>query len=114
VTPYRYQAELDALRAATKAAAEATQEHLNKNPNTWYPCGFAWVKVKPARGRFVEMCKDQKVGHTNECEGGYDIWNPSGNNTQWMDAKEIGCRAFVTKLNELLPSLKLKVCTRID
>lgn len=114
MTPYRYQVELDALNAATKAAAEATQAHLDKNPNVWYPCGFAWVKIRPARGRFVEMCKEQKVGSTNEFEGGYDIWNPSGNHTQWMDAKEVGARAFVAKLNELLPNLKVKAYTRID
>lgn len=37
-------------------------------------CGFAWVKIFPARGAFVNYLKSIKVGSTNGYEGGYDIW----------------------------------------
>lgn len=37
-------------------------------------CGFAWVKIFPARGKFVNYLKAIGVGSTNGYEGGYDIW----------------------------------------
>ena len=37
-------------------------------------CGFAWVKIFPARGKFVSYLKAIGVGSTNGYEGGYDIW----------------------------------------
>ena len=112
--PYTYQAELDILREAEEAAARATEQHLISNPGVWYPCGFAWVKIRPARGRFVAMCKDRDVGRTDSFEGGYMIYNPSGNHTQWMEAKEVGAQAFVQVLKRHYPELKVYVKARID
>ena len=37
-------------------------------------CGFAWVKIFPARGAFVTYLKKAGIGSTNSYEGGYDIW----------------------------------------
>jgi hypothetical protein len=112
--PYRYQAELDVFNEAQEAAAQATQAYLDANPGVWYPCGFAWVKIRPARGRFVDMCKDRDLGRTDDFEGGFVIYNPSGNHTQWMDAKEVGARAFVEVLKKHYPTLKASVQTRMD
>jgi hypothetical protein len=109
---YKFQAELDLFRRAELAAAEATQKMLNENPGVWFPCGFAWVTIRPARGRFVSMLKDQDVGRTDSYEGGYAIWNPSRNSTQWMDAKIAGCRAFAEVLREA--GIKCSVNSRID
>lgn len=114
MTPYKYQKELDAFREAQLAAELATRRHLQENPGQWYPCGFAWVRIRPARGRFVEMCKDQNVGRTDDFEGGFVIYNPSENPTQWMDAKEVGARAFKEALLKHFPTMKISVQTRID
>lgn len=111
---YRFQPELDVLQAATSAAETATATYLAANPGQWYPCGFAWVKIRPARGRFVSMCKDQQVGDVDEFSGGYTIYNPSGNSTQWMDAKAEGARAFVEVLKRHYPEMKVSVETRMD
>lgn len=111
---YQYQRELDVFREAEEAAAKAASQHLISNPGQWYPCGFAWVKIRPARGRFVSMCKDQDIGRTDSFEGGYVIYNPSGNSTQWMEAKEVGCSAFVQVLKRHYPEMKVSVRTRID
>lgn len=111
---YKYQRELDIYTEAQRAAAQAAQAHIDANPGVWYPCGFAWVKIRPARGRFVEMCKDQGVGRTDDFEGGFVIYNPSENSTQWMEAKEAGARAFVEVLRRHFPEMKVSVQTRID
>ena len=112
--PYKFQRELEIFREAEAAAEKAAQAHIDANPGVWYPCGFAWVKIRPARGRFVEMCKDQDAGRTDDFEGGFVIYNPSGNPTQWMDAKEAGARAFVEVLKRHYPEMKVSVQTRID
>ena len=36
-------------------------------------CGFAWVKIRPARGKFVQFLKDKDLGYQNSYEGGYDL-----------------------------------------
>jgi len=109
-----YAAELGAYHEAQAAAAKATQDHINANPDVWYPCGFAWVKIRPARGPFVAACKENDLGRTDDFEGGFVIYNPSGNHTQWMDAKEVGARAFVEVLKKHYPTMKVSVQTRID
>lgn len=114
MTLYKYQAELDAFLEAQLAAELAARRHLADNPGQWYPCGFAWVKIRPARGRFVQMCKDQGAGHTDDFEGGYVIYNPSGNPTQWMDAKRAGAVAFAETLKRHFPTINVTVETRVD
>ncbi len=111
--PYRYQKELDAYNEAQAAAAKATQEYLNAG-NDWYPCGFSWVRIRPARGRFVDMCKDRNLGKTDDFEGGFVIYNPSGNHTQSMYAKKAGSEAFAAVMKKHFPTMKISAQTRID
>jgi hypothetical protein len=84
---------------AHAAAVAATAATVNANPDVWYPCGFAWVRIKPARGAFVNFLKEIDAGYTSE-EGGYVVYNPSGHPTQWMDAKYAGARAFADVLRK--------------
>lgn len=112
--PYAYQRELDIYTEAQEAAAFATDAYLRANPDHWYPCGFAWVKIRPARGRFVAMCKDRDIGHTDNYAGGFMIYNPSDNATQCMEAKEAGAAAFVAVPKRHYPDMKVRVETRID
>lgn len=109
-----YSRELEIYREAQEAAAFAAQAHIDANPGVWYPCGFALVKIRPARGRFVEACKEHGHGRLDSFEGGFNIYNPSGNTTQWMVAKEIGAAAFVQVLRRHYPKMKVTVQTRID
>jgi hypothetical protein len=76
------------------AAQTAAEAHVNANPGVWYPCGFSWVRFKPARGPIVAHLKSINIGYTDEYNGGYAVYNPSQNPTQWMDAKMVGSRAF--------------------
>lgn len=87
----------EVVNYALAKASEATDKYLVANPNNWYPCGFASVKIKPARGKLVTYLKANKIGRVSY-NGGYQIWNPSGNCTQSMDAKVAGADAFVKVL----------------
>jgi hypothetical protein len=94
---HKLQAEFDAIHVAQVAAALTAKTLIDTNPETWYPCGFAWVIIKPARGPLVEALKILGLGRTSET-GGFMVYNPSSNPTQWMDAKEAGARAFKDSL----------------
>ena len=61
-------------------------------------CGFAWVKIRPARGKFVKWLKDNKIGRANSFEGGYDIWISEYN--QSMQKKEVYADGFARVLIE--------------
>lgn len=87
------------LTEAHSAAVAATAATVNANPDQWYPCGFAWVRIRPARGAFVNFLKEVGAGYTSE-EGGYVVYNPSNNVTQRMDAKMVGAEAFAKVLRD--------------
>lgn len=83
-----------AILDAVQLASEATQKYLNSVGGDSYPCGFAWVNIKPARGPWVKVLKEMKFGRPDTYNGGYTIWNPSGNFCQNVDAKIAGAKAF--------------------
>lgn len=105
------QALEELINDAFNAAAAATDEYIRANPDQWYPCGFAWVNIRPARGPLITMLKKMKIGRTGY-SGGWDIWNPSGHSTQCMDAKLEGARAFADVLNR--HGYKCIALSRID
>jgi hypothetical protein len=106
------QDEIDTLLAnAFTAARVAADEMIAKHPDQWYPCGFAWVAIKPARGPVVKALKEADAGYVSS-EGGYHVYNPSRNPTQWMDAKIAGADAFAKVLREA--GIKAYTESRID
>lgn len=108
-----YSVELALYKAACEAASKACAKKIADNPGVWYPCGFAWVTIKPARGRFIDMLKSLpgETGRVSDA-GGWMIWNPSGHPTQWMDAKIAGAHAFAEVLTDA--GLHCDVDSRID
>jgi hypothetical protein len=101
------------IEEALLACRQAIDAHIAANPGIWYPCGFAWVRIKPARGRFVEALKERNLGQVDDYEGGLLV-SPASGSTQWMDAKEIGCKAFVAVVKKHYPEMRIYVSTRID
>ena len=73
-------------------------------------CGFAWINIKPARGKFVKFLKDNDIGRKDSYYGGYTIW-VSGFG-QSMTRKENYARAFVKVLND--NGLKAYAMSRMD
>lgn len=86
------------VEEAFNKAAEATNKIVLENPGIWYPCGFAWVRLKPARSKLAQYLKDAGLGQTDSYAGGIVVYNPSRNSTQWMDAKVAGAVAFANHL----------------
>lgn len=88
------QAILDeAFAAAKKAEADFRAQH----GEPMY-CGFAWVNVKPGTSKIAKLIKAGGHGRSDSYYGGVTVWNPGGSNTQSMDIKETGARAFANVL----------------
>ena len=88
---------------AKDAAVKAVDEYMKDKEEPMY-CGFANVKVRPAKGKFVNFLKRQGIGDI-AYKGGwrisyYDIMPKSHpwRCTQSMDIKEVGCDAFANTL----------------
>ena len=62
------------------------------------PCGFAWINIKPARGKFVKFLKDNNIGRMDSYYGGYTVW-VSGFG-QSLDRKTAYAQAFASVLKE--------------
>ena len=95
----------DMFLDAKKACLEAVDDYVAKHGEPMY-CGFANVKVYPARGRFVSFMKKADIGSSGY-KGGwrisyYDIMpnDHKYRGTQSMDIKEEGCRAFADALEK--------------
>jgi hypothetical protein len=67
----------------------------------WYvpegACGFAWINIKPARGKFIKYLKDIDAGHKSYY-GGYDVWVHEGG--QSLERKEAYASAFAKVLRD--------------
>jgi len=79
-----------------------------------YPCGFAWINIKPATGPFIKYLKSINVGKRDEFEGGYrlssyDCCAFSGQN---VDVKAMGVEAFAAVLRA--NGIKANTYTRLD
>ena len=77
----------------------------NKYDEPMY-CGFANVKIKPAKGKFVKFLKECGIGGSHTY-GGYRVsyhelvgkLHPKAR-TQSMDLKEVACDAFANELKK--------------
>ncbi len=83
-------------------------------------CGFAWITIRPARGKFVNWCKAQnktataiaseKHGRTypvktfgdNGWNGGWVLWSPGAKKYrgQSVDTYEVAARGFAGVLRK--------------
>ena len=61
-------------------------------------CGFAWINIKPARGKFVKFLKDNDIGRKDSYYGGYTIWVSAFG--QSVTRKENYARAFAKVLGD--------------
>lgn len=77
------------FQEAYAAASKAKRDYLIKCGEEPMYCGFAWVKVEPARGGFVQWAKLN--GHGSKAyNGGYSFWKP-GN---WPSSEEVGFQIY--------------------
>ena len=61
-------------------------------------CGFGWVNIKPARGKFVSWLKANNIGRVDSYEGGYRI--PCREFGQSLEKKERYVYAYADVLEK--------------
>lgn len=89
------------LNEASEQARTATKAFLAKHGER-DACGFAWVIVRDVRSNSKLGKALATVGFRKAYEGGLQLWNPSGHNTQAITAKEEGARAYAEVLKQKL------------
>lgn len=96
----------EALAAAKAAiAAEAPED-----PRA-FDCGFAWVIVRPARGAFVNWCKEN--GHGSLAYGGgWQFWCPGEFRGQSVRIHRAAAVAFAEALQRA--GLRAEASSRLD
>ena len=77
-------------------------DDIDYSKDTYYVadglCGFAWINIKPARGKFVTWLKKAGIGRTDSYYGGYTVW--VGEFGQSVTRKENYARAFAKVLGD--------------
>jgi hypothetical protein len=108
------------FNTALKAAHDAVAAEVARMPEgNHMDCGFAWVVVKPARGKFISYCKEQiekayldapssekRVAKSRaestygdkHWNGGWCFWSPAKYNGQSIRFHEAGAKAFAKVL----------------
>jgi len=81
---------------AIAAAKKAEADFIAKHGEPMY-CGFAWVHIAGGNSGFVRWLKANNVGSKHH-QSGWQIWNPTRNNTQSMSVLETAARAFADVL----------------
>mgnify|MGYP000184471326 CR=1 FL=1 len=89
-----------AVEVAGQAAAKATAEFLAQHGDR-DACGFAWITVRE-KGSTKMGRALIKAGFRKAYRGGLEWWNPSGNYTQAITAKEVGAEAAAKVLRDQL------------
>jgi hypothetical protein len=82
-----------AAEAAAYVAAAVANAKLPPEDQRGLDCGFAWVSVRPARGKFVNWCRKNNVG-SKAYSGGWQFWCSKYTNSQSIGVKEAAAKAF--------------------
>lgn len=94
-------------REAHKAGLAAA-EMAAKNTEDGFPCGFAWVKVRPATAGFCRWLRKQDYSNIYKSySGGLDIM--ARTNGQGVDRKDAWATGYCKGLEPYLPQLGVKV-----
>jgi hypothetical protein len=107
------------IYAEARAAADKA---ANSTPDQIWPCGFAWITVRPRNGHpngpilraLIKEFKAMNVGHKSLDQPGWMLWTNdyTSYNGQNMDVKEAAANAFAEVFNSY--GYPLDVNTRID
>ena len=101
------------VHAAKAKASQATRAFLDKHGDH-DSCGFAWVTVYGVKLSTKVGKAFAAAGFSKAYGGGIQLWNPSGNHTQSINAKEKGAEAFVEHLRTVFPGIDASAGSRMD
>lgn len=107
-------------QAATAAAQAAVDELIAKHGEAsphFGCCGFAWVLIKPARGKFVAFLKENNLGSRSFTGSGFEVRpeiNYPAGSCAWQSIflREAACRAYAKVLQS--ECLDCYVQSRVD
>ena len=97
---------------AMVAAEKATNDYIAAHGDHDC-CGFAWVTAY-VNGASKLGKSFKAVGFDKAYGGGWQLWNPSKNFTQSINAKEAGAQAYVDTIRTALPTVKIYASSRMD
>lgn len=100
--------------AAVVIAAQAAQAKLDRLGGDMGACGFAWVTVYKVRKNSKLGKVLLSLGYDSAYGGGLQLWNPSGNHCQNIDAKESGAVHYVKHMQASFPALTIYSGSRMD
>lgn len=97
-------------------AAQVASDASELKQDSWFPCGFASIKIHPARGKMVSFLKSRNIGSTS-CYGGYRLssYDFSSQSNRWaqsMNVKSDATAAAVKVLRE--HGINANLETRMD
>lgn len=78
-------------------------------------CGFAWAKIRPARGPVIKALRARGIGRTDDYQGGYRISSYDvipNYRGQSITIKEEAMQAFAKVLREA--GVGISVASRLD
>jgi hypothetical protein len=96
------------FEAAHNAGLYAVKK-ANIPETEWYPCGFAWVTIRPANCGFAKWMKENK-GCRKAYEGGMNYWISLYN--QSMARKELYAVSFADMIQTF--GIQASAGSRID
>jgi ribosomal protein S27AE len=100
--------------AKAKIAAQVATENFLATHGDRDSCGFAWATVYDVKLSTKVGKAFAAAGFSKAYGGGIQIWNPSGNWTQAITAKEKGAEAFCEVLRAEFPGIKAYAGSRMD
>lgn len=99
---------------AVKLASERAAASLVEMGGDRGACGFAWVNIWKVRKNSKLGKVLQTLGYNKSWDGSMQLWNPSGNGCQNIDAKESGANAYVKHVQASFPNLVIYSGSRLD
>lgn len=102
----------EVIATAIKEASASTIAYLNEHGDRDC-CGFAWAVVAPGTSKVARILKEFGGSKAYGIKG-IQLWNPSGNHTQCITAKEVGARKFVEVMKQSFPELQIYSSSRLD
>jgi hypothetical protein len=106
----------DILFYAQEAAQKASDDAEASGKYHWYPCGFASIRITPARGPFITYLKSKNIGRKHWKSGyaipSYEFSRQSPKWEQCMNIKADATSAAVAVLQSFGINAFLE--TRID
>ena len=97
-------------------AAQAESDASEQRQDSWFPCGFTSVIIRPARGKFITFLKSRNIGSLGY-NGGWRIssYAFSSQSSEWCQSMNVKSDATGAAVRVLLDAgINAALETRMD